>query len=61
MVKHGSGSIMMCGCFSEAETERLVRIKAKMNRAKYREIIDAPECSGPQNGAKDHLPTGERP
>uniref|UniRef100_A0AAZ3PCV1 Tc1-like transposase DDE domain-containing protein n=1 Tax=Oncorhynchus tshawytscha TaxID=74940 RepID=A0AAZ3PCV1_ONCTS len=36
-VKHG-GSIMLGGCFSAAGTGRLVRIKAKMNRAKYREI-----------------------
>ena len=28
------------GCFSAAGTERLVRIKAKMNGAKYREILD---------------------
>jgi hypothetical protein len=28
------------GCFSAAGTGRLVRIEAKMNRAKYREILD---------------------
>ena len=39
-VKHGGGSIMLWGCFSATETERLVRIEAKMNRAKYREILD---------------------
>ena len=39
-VKHGGGSIMLCGCFSAAGTRRLVRIEAKMNRAKYREILD---------------------
>ena len=39
-VKHGGGSIMLCGCFSEAGTGRLVRIEGKMNRAKYREILD---------------------
>jgi hypothetical protein len=39
-VKYGGGSIMFWGCFSAAGTERLVRIKAKMNRAKYREILD---------------------
>jgi hypothetical protein len=39
-VKHGGGSIMLWGCCSVAGTGRLVRIKAKMNGAKYREIID---------------------
>ena len=39
-VKHGGGSIKLWGCFSAAETGRLVRIKGKMNGAKYREIID---------------------
>jgi hypothetical protein len=39
-VKHGGGSIMLWGCFSAAGTERLVRIEAKMNRAKHREILD---------------------
>uniref|UniRef100_A0AAZ3QU17 Uncharacterized protein n=1 Tax=Oncorhynchus tshawytscha TaxID=74940 RepID=A0AAZ3QU17_ONCTS len=40
MVKHGGGSNMLCGCFAAAGTGRLVRIEAKMNRAKYREILD---------------------
>ena len=39
MVKHGGGSIMLWGCFSAVGTGRLVRIKAKMNRAKYRAIL----------------------
>ena len=39
-MKHGGGSIMLCGCFSAAATGRLVKIEAKMNRAKYREICD---------------------
>jgi hypothetical protein len=37
--KHGGGSIMLWGCFSMARTGRLVRIKAKMNGANYREIL----------------------
>ena len=39
-VKHGGGSGMHWGCFSAAGTGRLVRIKEKMNRAKYKEILD---------------------
>ena len=39
-VKHSGGSIMLWGCFSAAGTGRQVRIQAKMNRAKYREILD---------------------
>ena len=30
MVKHGGGSIMLWGCFSAAETGRLIRIDGKM-------------------------------
>uniref|UniRef100_A0AAZ3REA1 Uncharacterized protein n=1 Tax=Oncorhynchus tshawytscha TaxID=74940 RepID=A0AAZ3REA1_ONCTS len=37
MAKHGYGSIMLLGCFSVAGTGRLVRIKANMNGAKFRE------------------------
>ena len=39
-VKHGGGSTMLWGCFSEAGIGRLVRIEGKMNAAKYREILD---------------------
>jgi hypothetical protein len=39
-VKHGGGSIVLWGCFSAAGTRRLVRIEEKMNRVKYREILD---------------------
>ncbi|XDV18669.1 hypothetical protein PO909_024315 [Leuciscus waleckii] len=39
-VKHGGGSIMLWGCFSAAETGRLVAIEGKMNAAKYRDILD---------------------
>ena len=39
-LKHGGGSIMLWGCFSAARTGILDRIKGKMNRAKYREILD---------------------
>ena len=31
---------MLWGCFSAAETGRLVRIEGKINGAKYREILD---------------------
>ena len=31
---------MLWGCFKAAGTGRLVRIEAKMNRAKYRKILD---------------------
>ena len=64
-VKHGGGSIMLWGCFSAAETRRLVRIKAKMNRAKYREILDENLLQSSQDlrlgGPKVHLPTGQQP
>ena len=60
--KHGGGSIMLRGWLSVAETEGLVRIEGKMNRGKYREILDENLLqSGPQTGAKVHLPTGQRP
>ena len=44
---------MLWGCFSTAETGRLVRIEGKMNGAKYREILDEnllQSGSGPQTG-----------
>ena len=40
MLKHVGGSIIMWGCSSAAGARRLVRSKAKMNGAKYREIPD---------------------
>jgi hypothetical protein len=39
-VKHGGVSIMLWGCFPAAVTGRLVRIEAKRNGTKYREILD---------------------
>jgi hypothetical protein len=33
-------AFMHWGCFSATGTGRLFRIKAKMNRGKYREILD---------------------
>jgi uncharacterized membrane protein len=44
MVKHGGGNIMLSGYFSVAGTGRLVRFVGKMNRAKYRDIIDENLC-----------------
>jgi hypothetical protein len=63
-VKHGGGSIMLWRSFSVAGTGRLVRIDAKMNGQKYREIIDQNLLQSAQDlrlGAKVHLPTGEQP
>ena len=58
-VKHGGGSIMLWGCFSVAGTSRLVRIEVKLNGAStVRSLMKS--CSGPQTGAKVHLPTGQR-
>ena len=39
-LRHGGGVIMMWGCYSVGGPGTLVRIEGKMNRAKYREIID---------------------
>jgi hypothetical protein len=60
--KPGS-SIMLWGCSSAAGTGRLVRIEGKMNRAKYREILDENLLQSAQDltVAKRHLPTGQRP
>jgi hypothetical protein len=38
-VKHGGGN-MLWGCFLAAGTGRLVRIKGKMNSAKYRVLMN---------------------
>jgi hypothetical protein len=47
-VKHGGGRILLLGCFSSSGTGRLVSIEAKMNRAKYREILDENLLRGSQ-------------
>jgi hypothetical protein len=39
----------------------LVRIKAKMNGAKYREILDENLHQSAKTGTKVHLPTGQQP
>ena len=64
MVKHGGGGIMLWGCFSVAGTGRLVRIEGKMNKAKYREILDENLLQSALDlrlGAKVHPPTRQRP
>ena len=48
-VKDGGGSIMQWGYCSVAGTGRLVRIKGKMNGAKYREIIDENQLQSAQD------------
>jgi hypothetical protein len=40
IVKHLGGSIMLRGCFSAAETGRLIRIEGAMNGAKYWQILN---------------------
>ena len=39
-MKHGVGSIMLSGCFSEAGTWKLVRIEGMMNATKYRDVLE---------------------
>ena len=58
-VKHGGGGIKRWRSFSATGTGRLVRVKGKMNSAKYGDEKPAPERTGPQTGAKVYLPTGQ--
>lgn len=39
-VRHAGSSIVLFGCFSVAGTGTLVRVKGKLNRAKYRDILN---------------------
>ena len=39
-MKHGGGSIILWRSFSATGTGTLVRIEGKMNREKYRDILD---------------------
>uniref|UniRef100_A0AAY5LBA6 Tc1-like transposase DDE domain-containing protein n=1 Tax=Esox lucius TaxID=8010 RepID=A0AAY5LBA6_ESOLU len=39
-VKHGGRSSMLWGCFSAPETGRLFKMEARMNGAKYREVLE---------------------
>uniref|UniRef100_A0AAZ3NN31 Tc1-like transposase DDE domain-containing protein n=1 Tax=Oncorhynchus tshawytscha TaxID=74940 RepID=A0AAZ3NN31_ONCTS len=48
-VQHGGGSIMLWGCLPAEGTERVVRIKAKMTGAKYRENLDENLLQSAQN------------
>jgi hypothetical protein len=61
-VKHGGDSIMLCGCFSAAGTGRLVRNEGKINKTKYREILDENLLQSTKElrlCLKVHHPTGQ--
>jgi hypothetical protein len=61
-VKHGGVSIMLWGCFSVAGTGRIVRIEGKINRAKYKEILDENLLQSAQDlRVNVHLPTRQQP
>ena len=53
-VNHSGGSIMLWGCFSAAGTGRLVKIEAKINRAKYKEILDENLLQSAQDPRQDN-------
>uniref|UniRef100_A0AAZ3QEC5 Uncharacterized protein n=1 Tax=Oncorhynchus tshawytscha TaxID=74940 RepID=A0AAZ3QEC5_ONCTS len=53
-VKHGSGSIRLWGCFLVSGTGRQVRIEGKMNREKYREILDENLIQSSQDNNPKH-------
>lgn len=40
-VKHGYGSIMLCGCVAVGGTQNIVRVERVMDSTKYQEILEA--------------------
>ena len=63
-VNHGSGNIMLWGCFSAEGTGLLVKVGGKLNGAKYRDILKKNLVRSAQDlrlGWRFTLPTGQWP